>query len=702
MTPATGATCRGSDSSGTACWSTWAETTATMPATSRREPASWEWVRSWTSRGTTVTTRKPSARGAAHVRPRRDFDSAGDDIYDCATIGQGGATTLGLGILSDLSGNDSYPIGIDTTKSTLGQGSGFGQGGALSFRHYPWNDKLTAYGGVGILNDASGDDRYESHGWCDQGGSYILSLGVLNDGDGNDHYLSRTGLGSGIHVTNAILIDRNGNDIYEGVFRSGGSGGDRSPGFLIDYHGNDVYKSESSSFGTGVKPFSCSLLIDYEGDDVYQTEQPKGEVLFNCWDSFGGVWPESEPYLWPYAIHLDLGGNDDYRVRNRANNCERISFGHGIQLDSEWKGGDVIGRAEAPFSTEVFCGQPDPITPIGLDATGMAGELMSLGASRGTDVFYRFSSVGAIVEGRVGNRVFFNGQGDTFRFDESDIHPGLLRLLRTSECRPWNHGMMECLQYFLTRRQIGPDEVSLLRDLLRAPDEEVRAIVAFDLGYWKFEGCDSALVATLQGDHSPRVRRSAADALTRLKSKAGLDAARTQAVTRSLGRRAARLPRYLGVMGREATRSANGIPPARATSTSTPSSPARCSRTRVPPCARPRARRSASRRTPALSSRSAWPRPPATSTSSARRPRGSPDSARSRRSTFSSAPWSSPRSTRSTTTGETCRTWSPPTAGTSCPRPSGTTGATGGPGSTRIATASTSGKTPRPTTTSTT
>ena len=134
-----------------------------------------------------------------------------------------------------------------------------------------------------------------------------MSLGVLVDNEGNDHYICGTGQGSGIHVTNAILIDKKGDDVYEGGFRAGGSGGDRSPGFLIDYEGNDTYISSTSSYGTACKPFAFSLLIDYKGNDKYICDRPKGDVLFNDWHSFGGVWPESDPNAWPYAICLDLG-----------------------------------------------------------------------------------------------------------------------------------------------------------------------------------------------------------------------------------------------------------------------------------------------------------------------------------------------------------------------------------------------------------
>ena len=90
-------------------------------------------------------------------------------------------------------------------------------------------------------------------------------------------------------------------------------------------------------------------MIDYQGDDHYVSADTSGKVIFNRWESFGGAWPESDSYLWPYAICLDLGGRDTYQVRHHENNSEWGSFGHGISLDMEWTGGDVIGKTENPL-----------------------------------------------------------------------------------------------------------------------------------------------------------------------------------------------------------------------------------------------------------------------------------------------------------------------------------------------------------------
>jgi tetratricopeptide (TPR) repeat protein len=451
----------------------------------------------WDKAGSDTFSANAFCQGAGMFGLGMMLDDSGDDVYDCATMGQGSATTLGLGILSDLEGNDQYRLACDTTLDALGGLPGYGQGGALSFRAYPWEKKLVAYGGVGMLVDDKGNDTYTSKGWCDQGGSYIMSLGALVDNEGSDHYFCGTGQGSGIHVTNAILIDKKGDDVYEGGFRAGGSGGDRSPGFLIDYEGNDIYKSATSSYGTGCKPFSYSLFIDYKGDDQYICDRPKTDVLFNDWHSFGGVWPESDPNLWPYAISLDLGGNDDYKVRNRANNSETHSFGHGIHLDMEWKGGDVVGDVDKPA---LGCGH--------LESSYRDLTTATLYTLNEENPFWKFGTIGRLLTA-----------------DPDSILAKLIPALMGAH-RELARGLMEYLHYLLSAGRLSASAARDLPTLLRARDPEVRLIIADDLGLWKMRGAEDALVQATKTDSNAQVRRFALRSLLRMESVKALPVAR--------------------------------------------------------------------------------------------------------------------------------------------------------------------------------
>ncbi len=459
----------------------------------------------WDRAGSDTFSAHTFCQGAGMFGLGMVLDDSGNDVYDCASNGQGSATTLGMGILSDLEGNDKYRLACDTTKDAMGGLPGYGQGGALSFRAYPWEKKLVAYGGVGMLVDDKGNDDYVSKGWNCQGGSYIMSLGVLVDNEGNDHYDCGTGQGSGIHVTNAILIDKKGDDAYEGGFRSGGSGSDRSPGFLIDYEGNDTYKSNTSSYGTGCKPFSYSLFIDYKGDDRYICARPESTVLMNDWHSFGGVWPESDPNAWPYAISLDLGGKDKYEVRNRQNNSETHSFGHGIHLDMEWKGGDIAGKIERlpvnGWLSGLVEAAPDA---LGLPKTGLPADL-------GHHFSERFNSVGEVVD--AGPRLL----------------PDVVKMMLWAAAEPnvgYCRTLLEIIHYWFVKGQIGAGELPEVLRLLKTGDAEVRLIMADDLGLWKMRGAENALVEAAGTDSVAQVRRFALRSLLRLESKKGLALAR--------------------------------------------------------------------------------------------------------------------------------------------------------------------------------
>ncbi len=447
----------------------------------------------WDKAGNDTFSAHTFCQGAGMFGLGMMLDDSGDDVYDCASNGQGSATTLGLGILSDLGGNDKYRLACDSTKDAMGGIPGYGQGGALSFRAYPWEKKLVAYGGVGMLVDDEGDDEYVSNGWNSQGGSYIMSLGVLVDNAGNDHYICGTGQGSGIHVTNAILIDKKGDDVYEGGFRAGGSGGDRSPGFLIDYEGNDTYKSSTSSYGTACKPFAYSLFIDYKGDDKYICDRPKGDVLFNDWHSFGGVWPESDPNAWPYALCLDLGGKDDYQVRNRANNSETHSFGHGIFLDMEWRGDDVIGKVSPPV--------PEALMTLAPPQRAEAYMYELRGGNLG-----RFSTVGRIIA------------------EDRQRRNIVLRLLQFRSGD--NRDYVECIHHWIVPGPTGDMGSLNVPSLLSARDPEVRIIAADDVGLWNMTNADGALLTAAEKDNNAQVRRFALRSLIRLESAKALPIAR--------------------------------------------------------------------------------------------------------------------------------------------------------------------------------
>ena len=463
----------------------------------------------WDTGGDDVYDANAFCQGAGMFGLGVLLDTAGEDLYDCSILGQGAATTLGLGLLSDLEGNDRYQLGLNPSKDHLNTQiagrdivGGYGQGGALSFRTWPPVKKLTPYGGVGILADYQGNDRYKTNGWCDQGSSYMLSLGVLVDFHGDDYYSNRQGGSSAIHLTNAILIDKKGNDIYEGGWACFGASGDCSNAIFIDYEGNDTYgtKDVTASYGAARKSSTLALFIDYKGQDKYLCKEKSDNAAeYNC---FGGVLATLGG-SWPSAICLDLDGNDNYIVKQRENDSERFNFGHGIHLDTEWKDGDVIGKIQNPL---------EPYRDIPLTQSPYYDDIKLL---QNPDVFVRFQAVG--------------------RISRSDVAalPHLVGAIRDSSHRQFNRDVMECIHYYLTNNKVTEKEAVYLLPLLKAPDEEVRITMAHNLGLWGFKNCEDALIETLKTDQSGQVRRFSISALLNLKSLKAMPLVQKLALTDS-------------------------------------------------------------------------------------------------------------------------------------------------------------------------
>lgn len=196
-------------------------------------------------------------------------DLKGNDVYFSGQFAQGVGLTKGFGALVDAHGNDfyfaggRYPDFRDPEKSFQSMSQGMGMG------IRPEESVVGASGGIGILIDQKGNDRY--HGdYFSQGSGYYFSLGLLHDNEGTDkYYAGRYAQGAGIHSAIGLLEDKSGDDTYEcslGV--SQGCGHDTGIGFLVDYNGNDAYRSLTSSQGVGLEK-GLGILADFCGNDGY-------------------------------------------------------------------------------------------------------------------------------------------------------------------------------------------------------------------------------------------------------------------------------------------------------------------------------------------------------------------------------------------------------------------------------------------------
>ncbi len=218
-------------------------------------------------------------------------DEEGDDKYFGDTFGQG-AGSFGMGFLTDMEGNDQY------SGALFVQGFGF-------------------VAGLGALVDSSGNDnylaggrykdilRYEDHYISlSQGFAYGLrpmmsgGIGVLFDLAGNDLYTSDIfGQGSSYWFSLGTLMDSEGNDNYVSFQYAQGAATHLTLGILEDGAGNDVYISHGVSQGCG-HDLAFGMLWDKAGNDKYVAES-----LSQGAGSANG-----------FGILADEGGNDGYFV----------------------------------------------------------------------------------------------------------------------------------------------------------------------------------------------------------------------------------------------------------------------------------------------------------------------------------------------------------------------------------------------------
>jgi hypothetical protein len=248
----------------------------------------------------------------------------GNDIYMAGdTPFSFGAGLMGVGVLLDVDGDDTYRSGPCS----------FGAG---CF-------------GVGVLEDLNGSDVFSS-GWFGEGAGCV-GIGILRNDGGNDTYeLSAFGQGMGSTFGFGGLLDGGGNDVYRagGVYRhepllpedyrsfaQGFAIGFRPRagggiGFLCDLWGNDFYDAEVFAQGTSYW-YSVGILTDEDGNDHYSATQ---------YDQGAGIHLSS-------GILFDGGGRDEYfsRFGPSQGSAHDLSVGilHDVSGDDRYLAGGGQG-----------------------------------------------------------------------------------------------------------------------------------------------------------------------------------------------------------------------------------------------------------------------------------------------------------------------------------------------------------------------
>jgi hypothetical protein len=242
-------------------------------------------------------------------------DWEGDDVYLATSEGRQGAGIGGIGILVDCAGNDRY-VG-----TRLCQGVGIA--------------------GAGLLVDLAGDDSYDVQD-CGQGLG-LRGLGYLRDAAGNDRYrAARLAQGVGLPGGIGVLRDEAGDDHYslwgrdlsnyqtKGVFDGWGQGAgigfrgiaSGGIGLLHDLGaGRDVYEGGNFAQGGGYF-FGLGILVDEGGDDRY----------------FGARYAQGWAAHQAVGVFIEKGGNDRYEAVDAA--AAGISWDESVAVFHDEAGDD--------------------------------------------------------------------------------------------------------------------------------------------------------------------------------------------------------------------------------------------------------------------------------------------------------------------------------------------------------------------------
>ena len=280
------------------------------------------------------------------------WDTGGNDVYTVQSQGQGFGYTLGIGVLREEGGNDYYLTSspfLDVLRYD-NHFVTFTQGASLGFRPI-------ASGGIGILSDTEGNDKYSSDIYG-QGTAYWFGLGALVDSKGEDVYTSyQYAQGSGVHLAFGILIDSSGNDVYTSHGVSQGCGHDIAMGALVDFDGDDHYFAESLSLGSG-NANASSLFYDLQGNDSY--------VGLNQTNTFG--YSDFRRNYGMMGIFCDANGQDYYNS-SQVNTLISHKSTYGTFIDFDITPPIVLNKSQTTSSNPKLYNHSDNLDSLFMEAS---------------------------------------------------------------------------------------------------------------------------------------------------------------------------------------------------------------------------------------------------------------------------------------------------------------------------------------------
>lgn len=247
------------------------------------------------------------------------IDEQGNDTYTSGLLSQGVGIAGGIGLLYDHKGDDKYfSKGFQPSLyGDDGQYAGWSQGVGIGLRNF-------ISGGLGLLVDLQGQDRFEA-GEFSQGGGYYFGWGLLiNAGLEDDLYFgSRYSQGFAAHSALGSFIDEGGNDQYMSSGHvSLGLSWDLSASAFEDVQGDDVYTTCDHCLGAASHS-SLAIFHDKNGHDIYKGHfLPLKSAVPN--DYHSGI---------SLGLFLDSGFQND-QYEEFKNNSSHVRLKYHLYIDN--------------------------------------------------------------------------------------------------------------------------------------------------------------------------------------------------------------------------------------------------------------------------------------------------------------------------------------------------------------------------------
>lgn len=306
------------------------------------------------------------SQGAALLGVALLYDREGDDTYIAQRWAQGSAA-IGVGVLIDKRGDDLYR-GADFSQAVAFCGIGvlIDHNGRDRYDAPRYAQALGLPGGFAVLRDRAGDDHYYCSGrdrtgyetqgvfdgWgqaCGLGFRNLASGGIalLRDDAGDDIYEGGNFTqGGGYYFGWGCLVDKAGNDRYLGSRYAQAFAAHQAIGFLEDHGGNDRYVARRGVGQSCAWDECITALIEHAGNDTYSgggfglgASAHNGLAILSDhagrdrYQQHTGA-PRAHPNDYhggtSFSLLLDLGGDKDTYAGKGRNNVVTHAPQHGF------------------------------------------------------------------------------------------------------------------------------------------------------------------------------------------------------------------------------------------------------------------------------------------------------------------------------------------------------------------------------------